>query len=193
MDNNNKYNNMKISAGIGKRIRELREIRGLTRGQLGEKVGLDANRIRQYEIGSRTPKPELVIKLADALNVNPMSLYVPPITHYVGAMLAFFEMEDNYDIEPCMINNELYIKIGNNDILNEYIGEWYDKYSDIDYAMQHADTAIKKSNVFKEYNEWKLTYPHTTDTEKELKIRQLKQQIEYMKKELKLLDSSEKE
>ena len=41
---------------IGKRIREIRKEKGLTQGELGEKVGLIANRIQQYENGARNPR-----------------------------------------------------------------------------------------------------------------------------------------
>ena len=41
---------------IGARIREIRLARGLTQAELGDKVGLSADRVRQYETGYRKPK-----------------------------------------------------------------------------------------------------------------------------------------
>ncbi len=45
---------------IGERIKRIRNFRKLTQAQLGEAVGLSDVRIRQYEIGNRTPKKDMI-------------------------------------------------------------------------------------------------------------------------------------
>ena len=45
---------------IGERIKRIRTFRKLTQAQLGEAVGLSDVRIRQYEIGNRTPKEDMI-------------------------------------------------------------------------------------------------------------------------------------
>ena len=45
---------------IGERIKRIRNFRKLTQAQLGKAVGLSDVRIRQYEIGNRTPKEEMI-------------------------------------------------------------------------------------------------------------------------------------
>ena len=60
---------------IGERIRRIRIFRKMTQSQLGEAVGLSDVRIRQYEIGNRTPKEEMIEKIAKALNCNFRSIY----------------------------------------------------------------------------------------------------------------------
>ena len=47
---------------IGQRIKTIREARGMTRAELGMLVGLDQNRIQQYENGRRKPKLPLLKK-----------------------------------------------------------------------------------------------------------------------------------
>jgi transcriptional regulator with XRE-family HTH domain len=59
---------------IGKRIRFLRERRGLTQKQLGELAGLIEATVRKYEIGQRNPKPDQIKLIADALGVTPNAL-----------------------------------------------------------------------------------------------------------------------
>ena len=62
-----------ITMNIGKKIRQIRMHRHLTQKGLGLLVGLGepgANRIAQYEMGYRTPKRDLLNKIAHALNVS---------------------------------------------------------------------------------------------------------------------------
>lgn len=48
----------------------------MTQKELSEKIGLtDQHRIVQYEKGVRVPKKDLVDKMAQALDVNPYTLY----------------------------------------------------------------------------------------------------------------------
>lgn len=51
------------------RLRKLRQRKGLTLKELGEKVGLKDNTISQYETGKREPKLETWIRLSKALQV----------------------------------------------------------------------------------------------------------------------------
>ena len=78
---------------VGRRIRAIRQEEGMSQGDLGEKVGLNANRIQQYENGARNPKFELCKQIAEALEVEASALLDPQVASYIGAMYAFFEME----------------------------------------------------------------------------------------------------
>ena len=59
---------------IGQRIAKCRKLRGLTQAELGMKVGFTSTnasiRIVQYENGTRIPKIDIVIKIANALDVD---------------------------------------------------------------------------------------------------------------------------
>lgn len=63
---------------VGDRIKRVRQFRGLTQKELGKLVGFDEKtadiRIAQYESNTRKPKEELLIKIADALEINFRSL-----------------------------------------------------------------------------------------------------------------------
>ncbi len=52
-------------------LKRLREIMGLSRAELAEKAGLSRRTIEAYELGLRTPGPQSLRKLADALGVTP--------------------------------------------------------------------------------------------------------------------------
>ena len=66
---------------IGEKIKNARNLRGLTQKELGMKLGFDENsadvRIAQYESGTRTPKSELLSEIAAVLDVNINSLKNP--------------------------------------------------------------------------------------------------------------------
>ena len=54
----------------GEKIKRIRQHRGMTQKELGDAVGLTANRIAQYEMGYRVPKAALLEKMVEAFNVS---------------------------------------------------------------------------------------------------------------------------
>jgi transcriptional regulator with XRE-family HTH domain len=59
----------------GTRLRALREARGMTRPVMAKRYGLTEYTIRNLEIGTREPGGAVLLRIADALNVRPESLY----------------------------------------------------------------------------------------------------------------------
>ena len=55
----------------GEKIKRIRLHRKMTQKELGDAVGLTANRIAQYEMGYRVPKAALLEKMAEAMNRSP--------------------------------------------------------------------------------------------------------------------------
>ena len=92
---------------IGRRIRAIRQEEDMSQGELGEKVGLNANRIQQYENGARNPKFELCKQIAEALEVEASALLDPQVASYIGAMFAFFEMETLYDLRLKEVDGQI--------------------------------------------------------------------------------------
>lgn len=56
------------------RIRELRELKGWTQGQLALRTGLTQGAISLYESGQREPAFDVGLKIAEALGVKPDKL-----------------------------------------------------------------------------------------------------------------------
>jgi transcriptional regulator with XRE-family HTH domain len=54
---------------IGERIRKARLARGLTQTELGKRIGVSQRMVTYYEVRGVSPTPELLIKLAHALEV----------------------------------------------------------------------------------------------------------------------------
>ena len=61
--------------GFGKKIRELRQERGLGLRELARRAGIDHTRLSKIERGLRPPpEPAVILKLAQALEVEPLTL-----------------------------------------------------------------------------------------------------------------------
>lgn len=61
---------------LGKRIRELRKAKGLTQEKLAEFVGINTANISYIETGKYAPSIENFEKIALALGVQPVELYM---------------------------------------------------------------------------------------------------------------------
>ena len=48
---------------VGEKIKTFRTIRGISQNMLGELAGIDGTTIRKYELGSRNPKPDQLLKI----------------------------------------------------------------------------------------------------------------------------------
>ena len=61
-------------AGLGTNLREARERLGLTQEQVAERSGVHATEVSRIEGGKRDPQVSTVIRLANALEVEPGEL-----------------------------------------------------------------------------------------------------------------------
>lgn len=73
---------------VSKRLTEAREVRGMNCAQLAECLGLTRQAVYQYEKGVRSPSPEIVEKIARALNF-PISRFYRVISDPPDAPLFF--------------------------------------------------------------------------------------------------------
>lgn len=53
-----------------KRLREIREARGLSQSGLAKRVGITQQAVAQYEAGGRTPTGDILVRIAQALGVS---------------------------------------------------------------------------------------------------------------------------
>ena len=64
-------------AAIGRRIAFIRRARGLTTRELARRVGVSQVHISRLEAGRQAPRSETLIRLAEALRVEPYELLLP--------------------------------------------------------------------------------------------------------------------
>ena len=60
---------------IGRRIKEIRKSKGLSQEKLAEKAGTSPNYLSRMERGTENPTLDMLIKLADALEVEMWELF----------------------------------------------------------------------------------------------------------------------
>lgn len=153
---------------IGSRMRAVREEAGKTQSELGEAVGLNANRIQQYENGARKPKFELCKQIAEALEVETSALLDPQIASYIGAMYAFFEMETLYDLRLKEVDGQMCICFGEsqNDIhvstMNKNLKTWFERRKKMEEAMLCTTSEEEKKQIIHDYHMWEWNFPHST-------------------------------
>ena len=120
---------------IGQRIKKIRLFRGMTQKELGNTLGFGVHgdiRIAQYESGVRTPKEQMLIKMADVLCVQPAVFSCRVCISKDDLMQTLFWMEESK---------------GGGDIY-DCIREWENMKS------RYEDGEISEE----EYFQWKLTY-----------------------------------
>lgn len=153
-------NEDKSAARIGERIKKIRETREMTRAELGALVGLDQNRVQQYENGRRKPKIPLLKKFAAALGVETIALMDPTIQSYVGAMYALFQMEEKLDMKIMMKDGCYCLQFGDgkHSGMNNYLRKWYEVRKELEDALPNLTDEERKKKVF-DYNMFEWTYP----------------------------------
>lgn len=141
---------------IGERIKRIRTFRKMTQTQLGEAVGLSDVRIRQYEIGNRTPKDEMIQEMSKALGCNYRSIYEPTLYAAEDVMYTLFELDEHYEmllqeVDDKENKGEKHMAVSfNYNLLDDFLSEWMKKKDEL------ASGAITRE----EYFEWKINWPH---------------------------------
>ena len=143
---------------IGERIRFIRNLKGMTQKYLGMQVGFPEKtadiRMAQYESGSRTPKADLISKVAEVFDVSTMALTVPDIESYYGVMHTLFTMEDLYGLRIDNLDGELCIR------LDKGMGTNYLTMFDMFSAWHKQAEKLKNGEITKEeYDHWRYNYP----------------------------------
>lgn len=142
---------------FGKRIKLIRQLRGLTQRELGEQLGFSGKaadiRIAQYESETRKPKDKIAEAMAFRLDVPTFALDVPNIDTRYGILHTLFALEDeegfmidNIDGTPCIrLDKE------HNNYLTffEMLNSWSKEHQKL------LNGEITKE----EYDEWRYSYP----------------------------------
>jgi transcriptional regulator with XRE-family HTH domain len=157
------YEETTAAARVGHRIRKIRLARGMTQAALGTAIGLDANRIQKYENGYRKPKAALLKKIARTLNVSPLALSDPDTTCLTGAMFAFFELEELFNMEivegPDDMAPMICLSVGPKNALYPYLREWLDLHKQVASRLESASSDKDREWIMKAYQNWKWSYP----------------------------------
>ena len=118
--------------------------------------------MRSYESNTRTPKEELLRKIAEVLDVNYRSLYEPTLYAAEDVMYTLFELDEHYPgtrlyevtdtTDPDFPEKHMAVSFRYR-LLDDFLKEWQLR------KKQLRDGEITKE----EYLEWKLNWPQTAD------------------------------
>ena len=183
-----------VASRMGNRIRTIRVEKGMSQAELGNLVGLTADRIQKYENGARKPKKDLLKNIAAALGVSTLALVDPNTTSRVGAMYALFELENRFNMKIEKTPEDkppgMSLTVDFRDSMYEYMKEWYDVYSEMRTEMESASSEAEKTEILKAYHNWEWTFPKglVDKTSKEMQKRRLKSKIEELQEVYDKLD-----
>ena len=65
---------------FGSRLKEARNKAGLNQAELGERIGVTGNSVSNYEKGTSSPNDHVLLKIFDALGVEPNYLFQDSFT-----------------------------------------------------------------------------------------------------------------
>ena len=85
---------------VGEKIRTYRKMRGISQKMLGQLAGgINEVTIRKYEAGDRNPKPDQLLKIADALGIS-INIFMDFDIETVSDVLSLiFKMDEQLDVE----------------------------------------------------------------------------------------------
>ena len=188
------FNNETAASRVGRRIRKIRIEKGISQAELGEMVGLNADRIQKYENGARKPKDDMLKSIAAALEVSTLALVDPNTASYIGAMYAFFELEEHFNMKiektPTDKSPGLCLSVNSSDGMYRYMEEWYKTYTAMQAEMQTAASQDEKDTILKSYHDWEWNFPQgiVDRTSKEMQKKRLKNKIEELQEAYDKLD-----
>ena len=141
----------------------------MTQKYLGMSLGFPEKsadvRLAQYETGSRTPKADLTVALAEVLDVSPHALSVPDIDSYVGLMHTLFTLEDNYGLKISEMDGEVCLKVDvrkSKDAarLHEMLCTWREQSAKLEACEISQE----------EYDRWRYHYPEYDSSQIRAKV-----------------------
>ncbi len=143
---------------IGERIRWFRNRSGMTQRELGQALGISNmsadSRIGQYEIESRTPKKDVIQKLARIFDVAEEAIDVPNIDNYIGLMHTLFTLEDRFGLTVTILDGQVCLKTDINHPnysmqLSDDLRSWYEIKTKLTSGIIRTE----------DYDHWRYNFP----------------------------------
>ncbi len=97
---------------FGKRLKYIREYKGITQKELAEKVGVSVNSIKGYEADKNKPRSEQMEKIVKILDIKPEFLNPRDYTSRDSITALMYDLVSNYgNIEFYNQGDTIYISI----------------------------------------------------------------------------------
>lgn len=172
---------------VGQRIRRIREIKGISRAELGKRIGLNSDRLQKYENGAQMPRNEMIVKIADELGVNVLSLVDPVPSDTIGALFVMFEMEHVFRAQIEAIDNDknskMALTFGEDTSLYKYMKYWCLWKRKKECEIKEAKSEEEKDNINHSYLDWEWNIPFSLyNNRKALDKMVIKSEIDRLQK-----------
>ena len=83
----------------GEKIKYFRNMRGISQETLGQLSGINSATIKKYEYGIRNPKPDQLLKIANALGIS-INIFMDFDIETVSDVLSLlFKLDDQIDMK----------------------------------------------------------------------------------------------
>lgn len=140
---------------LAKKLKKLRDELHLTQKEVSDKARITESAYRAYELGDRNPKPEILDRIAKALEVRPEFLSAPAFRNRREFAYAILENEDSFGYTVRDIDGVTAIVKGYGsamDFFAEFVSDWEEMREKLD------SYEITKE----EYEDWKRTWDNGT-------------------------------
>ena len=140
---------------LAKKLKKLRGELHLTQKEVADKAHITESAYRAYELGDRNPKPEILGRIARALEVRPEYLSAPTFRNRREFAYAILENEDEFGYTVRSIDGTAAITTGYGPAMNffaEFIYDW-------ELMREKLDN---REITKEEYEEWKRTWDNGT-------------------------------
>ena len=137
---------------VGRRIKKIRNMRGLTQKALASKAGMSEITIQSYELEIRRPKPEQLNKIAAALDVDIAFLTPCNTDSRMALMAVVFDFADKY--------GDLIVEEKNDIIM---CGIEFPKGAREKQQLKDMKTAHDKLSA-KDFRKWLIDYAQKEET-----------------------------
>ena len=83
----------------GEKIKYFRNMRGISQETLGQLSGINSATIKKYEYGIRNPKPDQLLKIANALGIS-INIFMDFDIETISDVLSLlFKLDDQIDMK----------------------------------------------------------------------------------------------
>ncbi len=68
----------KVSVALGRKIKAVRRLKRMTQQDLADRIGISVSQLSCIERGSKYPRQEIIVGIADVLNISPYEFFILP-------------------------------------------------------------------------------------------------------------------
>lgn len=175
---------------IGRRIKEIMELRGMKVEDLARKMGLSTDRIRQYINGKRGAG-NYISKFAEVLGVDPLVFSIPDLADEISVMYVLFEIDRRFALTAVSGNKGNWSFRFKNQQLMQLCNDWANREKEInELTGKDAKTETDKIMKKKELIEWKWGFgKYARENQTRQQIEEYQKQIEWHQERVDALES----